>query len=88
MPAIDIAGEHQQQDHCTNHDLVGNRIKKHAQFRNGTLRPRQIAVEIIGDPHQAVERESKPVIDRQRLHALRLGTRPQQEHKDRYRKDA
>jgi hypothetical protein len=48
---------HQHQDHRGDHDLVGDRIEEHAELRDRALRARQIAVEIIGDAHQAVDRE-------------------------------
>ena len=43
-------------------------------------RPREIAVEIIGDPDDAVEREGDRIIDRRRP--------PQQEHQDRHRENS
>ena len=42
--------------HRGDHDLVGDRIEEQAEPRDRALRARQIAVEIIGDADQAVER--------------------------------
>src|SRR5690606_21814037 len=71
----------QDQDHRGDHDLVGNRVEKHAQFGDGAARPREVAVEVVGDPHQAVEGEGETVAE--------LPVRPpEQESEQRHREDA
>ena len=54
MPAINIAGENEHQYNSGHHDFVGNWIKKDPQLGYRSLRPGKVAVEIIGNAHQAV----------------------------------
>ena len=56
MPRAD-----QHQDHCGDHDLVGDGIEELAKLRHGALCPRKITVKIIGHAHQAVERKAQRV---------------------------
>ena len=50
--------------HRADHDLVGDRIEELAEPRDRPLRAGEIAVEIIGDPDQAVEDEGDRIIER------------------------
>ena len=50
-------------DHRGDHDLVGDRIEEHAEPRHRALGAGEIAVEIIGDAHQAVEHEGERVVE-------------------------
>ncbi|MCY1173513.1 hypothetical protein D9M73_136750 [compost metagenome] len=83
MDALDhrrvrIARAHQQQNHRRHHDLVGNRIEKHAELRDRSVGTREIAVKIIGDAHQAIKRESGGI-------ALRPAWPPQEPGEQRHR---
>ncbi len=81
MDAVDRLDEDKHQDDRRDHDLVGDRIEKDAEPRHRPLGPGDIAVEIVGNAHQAVEREGERIIEPARH-------RPQQERQDRHREDA
>ena len=74
-----LGGQHE--NHRGDHDLVGDRIEEDAQPAHRTARAREIAIEVIGDPHQAVEREGEGIAQ------LPVGP-PQQEGQQWYRDDA
>ena len=54
-----LGGQHQNDRR--DHDLVGNRIEKHPQPGDRSLGAGNIAVEIVGDPHQAIDRKSQAI---------------------------
>ena len=64
---VGLAGRDQHDDHADHHDLVGDRIEKDAEPRYRPLGSGEIAVEIIGDPDQAVEAEGDRIIVPARL---------------------
>ena len=51
----------QDQYDGSNHDLVGNRVEKDTQLRYRPAGPREIAIEIVGNPHEAVQREGNQI---------------------------
>src|SRR3546814_12109391 len=63
MEPLDAVHEHQHQDHGGDHDLVGDRIQDDAEPRHRPLGAGEIAVEIAGDAHQAVEREVERIVE-------------------------
>ena len=74
-----LRGQHE--DHGGDHDLVGDRIEEHAQLRDCPLRPREVAVEIVGHPHQAIHGKAERI-------AGRPARPPQQGHEQRNGKNA
>ena len=88
MPSVDVTCEHQHQNDSGDHDLIGDGIKENAQFRHCPLRPRKVAIEIIGNPHQAVQYECKAIIKWHRLNAYLFGAGPKQKDEDGHSKNA
>ena len=82
-----IARRRQHQNDRADHDLVSDGIEEDAQFRHCPLRPRQIAVEIIGHAHQAVKTEGQRIAGGPaRAHLRRPKQRDEQRHRDDTRK--
>ncbi len=54
-----LRGQHE--DDGSHHDFVGDRIEKYAEPGDGATRARNIAVEIVGHAHQAVDHEGNAI---------------------------